>query len=105
MSRRTSNRKNSNSLPKVIYVKLGRTKPERLKDGYSRTDFGQWQKGLIKIDPRQNAQEMLDTIVHEVLHEALEELTEEGVERVSGMLSAVLWREGYRKTSEGKERA
>jgi hypothetical protein len=84
-------------LPKVVYVKLGSSRP-RYGNKPSRTPFGTWDKGLIKIDPRQEPQEMLDTIVHEVLHEAQPEINEEGIERISNLISAVLWREGYRKT-------
>jgi hypothetical protein len=84
-------------LPKVVYGKLGSSRP-RNGNKPSRTPFGTWDKGLIKIDPRQEPQEMLDTIVHEVLHEAQPEINEEGIERISNLISAVLWREGYRKT-------
>lgn len=84
-------------LPKVVYVKLGSSRPRLQKNGKSKTPFGTWDKGLIKIDPRQEPSEMLDTLVHELLHEAQPEITEEGIERISEMVSAVLWREGYRK--------
>ena len=85
-------------LPKVIYTNLGRSRPKLEKNGLSKTSFGTWDKGVLKIDPRQEPKEMLDTIVHEILHEGLPELNEEGVERVSNLISEVLWREGYRKT-------
>ncbi len=85
-------------LPKVIYVNLGKGRPKVGKNGMSRTPFGTWDKGLIKIDPRQAPDEMLDTLIHEILHEAQPEITEEGIERISNLISDTLWREGYRKT-------
>lgn len=84
-------------LPKVVYVKLGSSRPKLQKNGQSRTPFGEWSEGMIKIDPRQEPFEMLDTIVHEILHEAQPEINEEGIERISNLISKVLWREGYRK--------
>ena len=89
-------RKSEGLLPKIVYIKLGRNKPTH-KNG-CKTPFGVWIDGLIKVDPRQDAYEMLDTIIHEVLHEAQPEISEEGIERISNLLSATLWREGYRKT-------
>ena len=64
-----SKRKRS-ELPKVIYRKLGRTKPKIERYGYSRTSYGEWVRGKVYIDPRQDADEMLDTLVHELLHES-----------------------------------
>ena len=98
MSQQTSNRKSWNRNPKVVYTKLGRQRPGNGKKGISRTPYGLWERGLIKIDPRQSESELLDTLIHELLHEGLEELTEEGVERVALLVSGVLWREGYRKS-------
>jgi hypothetical protein len=85
------------NLPKVVYAKLGSSRPKLQKNGKSKTPFGIWSDGIIKVDPRQEPSEMLDTLVHEILHEAQPEITEEGIERISEMISAVLWREGYRK--------
>ena len=90
--------KETNKLPIVVYKKLGRARPKRIDN--NKTPFGQWVEGdpcQIIVDPRQEPEEMLDTIIHEVLHEALKETTEEGVERISNLISSVLWKEGYRK--------
>ena len=84
-------------LPKVVYTKLGSSRPKLRKCGTSKTPFGTWDKGCIKIDPRQEPSEMIDTLVHEILHEAQPEITEEGIERISNLISKTLWREGYRK--------
>jgi hypothetical protein len=84
-------------LPKVVYTKLGSSRPKIRKCGTSKTPFGTWDKGCIKIDPRQEPSEMMDTLVHEILHEAQPEITEEGIERIANLISDILWREGYRK--------
>lgn len=92
--------KETNKLPVVVYKKLGRARPSHSSNKKSKTPYGQWVEGdpcQIMVDPRQEPEEMLDTIVHEVLHEALKETTEEGVERISNLISSVLWKEGYRK--------
>ena len=90
--------KETNKLPVVVYKKLGNARPKQVPN--NKTPFGKWVEGepcQILVDPRQEPEEMLDTIIHEVLHEALKETTEEGVERISNLISAVLWKEGYRK--------
>lgn len=92
--------KETNKLPIVVYKKLGSSRPNHKSNRKSKTPYGQWVEGdpcQILVDPRQEPEEMLDTIVHEVLHEALKETTEEGVERISNLISSVLWKEGYRK--------
>lgn len=90
-------KRNDSNLPKIVYTKLGKEIPTHKKD--CKTPFGIWcGNGKIKIDPRQDAYEMLDTIIHESMHEAQPEINEEGIERISNLISAILWREGYRKT-------
>ena len=92
--------KETNKLPIVVYKKLGSSRPNHTSKSSSKTPYGQWVEGdpcQIIVDPRQEPEEMLDTIIHEVLHEALKETTEEGVERISNLISSVLWKEGYRK--------
>lgn len=90
------------SLPEVVYKNLGSSRPSHKKN--SRTPFGLWKMGRkgkagkILCDPRQSEYELLDTLIHETLHEAQPEITEEGIERISRLLSRLLWREGFRKT-------
>ena len=91
----------NNDLPTLVYRRLGVGRPSHKKG--ARTPFGIWTQGKdglagrIEIDPRQSPYEMLDTICHEVMHEAQPEITEDGIERISRLLSRVLWQEGYRR--------
>lgn len=51
----------------------------------------------ILIDPRLGSKEYADTVIHESLHIALPDLSEKEVCRVAGVITRVLWQEGYRK--------
>ena len=44
----------------------------------------------------------LGTLVHELLHVALPATAEEEVERITAVLTTVLWRQGYRRACEKK---
>lgn len=97
----SGNERKQPRLPKIVYEKLGSSRPSHKKG--ARTPFGIWKEGKgglpgkIVVDPRQSDYEMMDTLVHEVLHEAQPEITEDGIVRVSRLISRVLWKEGYRK--------
>lgn len=76
--------------------KLGREKAYGLAWGY--TENGKWvSSGLIEIDPRQSDREEMDTAAHEVLHTEYPDLSEDAVVRGAGVITAVLWKLGFRK--------
>jgi hypothetical protein len=83
--------------PKVTIIekKLGREKA-----------LGQYVcgSGEILIDPRDifekpehNERERLDTYVHEALHKADDDLDEETITHYARIVTAVLWKAGYRR--------
>jgi len=74
---------------KVVERKLG-------KEGFP---FGQAIAAdkLIEIDPRQDAPNYMDTLVHETIHIVRPELSEEAVLELANKVSTVLWDQGYRK--------
>jgi hypothetical protein len=74
--------------PKIIERKLGREKAA----GQCYPD-----KNLIEIDPRQSPKEYLDTITHESLHLSFPLLTEKEINRVSRLISGILWKSGFRR--------
>lgn len=56
-------------------------------------------ENTIEIDPRIiSPQERLRVTVHEALHLADWKAREEKVDRISREITAVLWKQGYRKT-------
>lgn len=60
-----------------------------------------WQgENLIEIDPRQPPKEYLDTLIHESLHIIFPELSERKVNTAARKLSALLWKEKYRKVKQ-----
>lgn len=79
----------------VRFKKLGKAKPEGKKNG---TPFGTCDKetGTITIDPRQPADEMMDTIIHEVLHYTYPFLEEDTILVGGTAISSLLWKLGYR---------
>jgi len=72
----------------IIERKLGREKA-----------MGQAYKddGLIEIDPRQSAQDYLETVVHEVMHVVFPAMSEDDVTNSSKIIGQALWEVGYRK--------
>lgn len=81
-------------IPQIIYKKLG-----------NEWAWGQaWQSikhPRIEIDPRLGAKRHLEVLCHEALHIALPELQgkkgEAEIDRLGKLVSAVLWKDGYRK--------
>ena len=55
--------------------------------------------GLVEIDPRQNAKEYLDTMIHELLHviDPSKEWDEKPVEKAARTITLFLWRAGFRR--------
>jgi len=58
-----------------------------------------YSNGVIEVDPRQDPQEYLDTLIHELLHQAAPTsyLDEEAVVEVAQVLTKHLWESGYRR--------
>jgi len=60
-----------------------------------------YDKRLVEIEPKQNEEERLDTLVHELLHHIDSQyklgLTEEQVAEAATMVSRVQWSAGYRR--------
>jgi hypothetical protein len=89
-------------LPRIVYRKLG-------KEWAWGQAYPYYKKPIIEIDPRLSARRMLEVICHEALHIALPHLTdhpakskaykrgEAEVDRLGKAISAVLWKDGYRK--------
>lgn len=79
----------------VRFKKLGKVKPDGKRNG---TPFGTCNKqtGTIIIDPRQNEDEMMDTIIHEVLHFTYPFLEEDAIHKGGSAISSMLWKMGYR---------
>lgn len=73
---------------KIIERKLGK---EKL--------FGQafHDENIIEIDPRQTAEEYLDTAIHEKLHLMFPDWGEEDVTKAANELSEFLWYYNYRQ--------
>jgi hypothetical protein len=73
---------------KVVERKLGKEQALGLSYG-----------GKIEIDPRQDAKELLSTLIHELLHETAPYLEEGEVIKIERQMVDVVWRQGYRKVS------
>jgi hypothetical protein len=56
--------------------------------------------GLIEVDPRQDEQDLFDTLIHELLHREFPDLSEEAVERAANRMSWDLWKQSYRRFRE-----
>jgi len=54
---------------------------------------------LIEIRQRQRVRNRLDTLIHELLHAGDPTLKEEMVTKLAGIITNVLWRDGWRRTS------
>lgn len=59
--------------------------------------FGTQLDNTIKIDPRQNEEERLDTLLHELLHFLNPDAKECEVVEAAAVLSTTLWKYGYRR--------
>lgn len=58
--------------------------------------------GLVEVDPRQEAKDYLDTLIHELLHviDPSKEWSEATVERVANTLTYYLWKAGFRRVRD-----
>jgi hypothetical protein len=81
----------------IKFVRLGAKPPSGVKGG---TPFGDFNpnNGIIRIDPRQSEDEMIDTIVHELIHATYPFLEEETVQKGATQVAKSLWDLGYRRT-------
>jgi hypothetical protein len=76
--------------PHVIDRKLGR---ERACGQFEAPD-------LIEIDPRLDARERLDTVLHELLHWAMPEWSEKQVARTATAMMKIMWKDGWRRVQK-----
>ncbi len=58
-----------------------------------------WEN-LIEIDPRQNSEELMDTVIHECLHYLNPDWTEKKVIQNSTIISEVLWGLKFRRIKD-----
>lgn len=93
MSKRTDKIRDA----QITYRKLGKAKPSHASG--CKTPFGVCWKGTgkIHIDPRQDEEEMLDTIVHELSHDIMPFMVEEAIDDIGLYISKALWKQGYRR--------
>lgn len=83
----------------IKFSKLGKTPPDG-KPGS--TPFGIFDPntGVIRIDPRQTEDELIDTVVHELIHAAFPYLEEEAVHEGATSIAKSMWEMGYRRTRQ-----
>ena len=62
--------------------------------------YGQYYDGVIEIDPRQDSQDYLDTLIHELLHHYFRELPEDQVLEIATQITAQIWAKNYRKVEK-----
>lgn len=78
------------SVPPIIRdIKLGRERAA-----------GQYEHGtrVTEIDPRQDAFDRLDTVIHETIHYIWPDMAEESVSKAATVLAKTLWKDRYRRT-------
>ncbi|MGC3992231.1 MAG: hypothetical protein QM796_21555 [Chthoniobacteraceae bacterium] len=83
--------RNSKKQPRVKYRKLGRHRAWGLYH---------WTNELIELDPRMKPKLALDTLIHESLHHLFPDLPESTIEKKATQLTAILWREDYRRVAQ-----
>jgi len=81
-------------VPRIRETKLGR-------EG----NWGQHWLGTsrIDIDPRQNAKNYLDTLIHEMLHLFFVDLNEDTVKLITKRLVDVIWSKHYRRLASKRK--
>jgi|TARA_B110001454_G_C12445582_1_gene319804 hypothetical protein len=68
--------------------------------GLAHFDYYGENKNLIEVDPRQNSQEYLDTLIHEALHCIFPDMSETEIVKHSSRLARLVWRQGYRRIQD-----
>jgi len=63
----------------------------------TRKVYGEHEENRLAVDPRQNEEEYLDTLLHEMHHFADPDASEDTVLERTAVFSVVLWRMGYRR--------
>ena len=77
---------------KIKEVKLGR------ENAFGKVDDPPYKKTIhIRIDPRQNGLNKLDTIIHEFIHLFDAEIKEPKVRKMATYIAKGVWKAGYRK--------
>lgn len=81
----------------IKFVRLGKNQPDGRPGG---TPFGDFNpnNGVIRIDPRQSEDELIDTLIHELLHANFPYLDEEAVHKGATAVAQSMWEMGYRRT-------
>lgn len=59
--------------------------------------FGEQEEHRISVDPRQDEEEYLDTLIHEIMHYLDPDAKEDVVVERAVLLSVTLWKMGYRR--------
>lgn len=77
--------------------KLRVTESRRMSDLYGYCDPA---TGKIVLRAGMSQFDRLGTLVHEGMHCALPTTTEEEVDRISRILTALLWQQGYRRRTK-----
>ena len=57
--------------------------------------------GEVRLRPGMTPRQRLGTLLHEGLHVALPRTAEREIARLTGLLTSLLWREGYRRSTRG----
>lgn len=65
--------------------------------GKKRRVYGDTEGSVIRIDPNQDEEEYLDTLVHELCHFLDPDASEDEVIERAAVLSVTLWKYGYRR--------
>lgn len=70
--------------------------PARYRNRKQRV-YGEHVENRITVDPRQDEEEYLDTLLHEMHHFVDPEASEETVRERTAVFSTALWKMGYRR--------
>jgi hypothetical protein len=84
--------KKKKKYPKIIEKKLGREKAHGLA----------WDDGVINLDPRLKGRHRLKILIHEICHHIWPKMSETEVTKKSGVVSNILWDQGYRRADNYK---
>ena len=85
-------------MPKIRLHVRERKLPVTVIRGVPLPTYGHgWPDGLIEVDPRQSSQERMDTLLHEAFHIFFPKMKHGRLVSITGQLTIMLWRQGYRR--------